>query len=135
MINPPHATKKKTVASSSPQGELGQAGGAGQGQKLTLHQLLSIDAVLPAPKESATGASAKQKQAKEKYRHLNNKKQLYKMEGTQGDGALSGSKKYMTETVGSQEHDVEKRGDKAATINDPFGKLFPKGTLRDRSWK
>lgn len=56
------------------------------------------------------------------------------MEGRQDEGAFAMSKKYKTEALGSQETS-EKKGDKAATSTDPFSKLLPKGTLRDRSWK
>lgn len=58
MINPPHSNKRKIVASRS-HTELGQGSGPGSPQKLTLHQLLNIDSVLPAPKEVRTGKQGK----------------------------------------------------------------------------
>lgn len=60
-------------------------------KQLTLHQLLNIDSVLPAQKAAPTGKHGKQRLAKEKYRHLSNKKQVYKMEepvvGSRGEAA------------------------------------------------
>ena len=79
MINPPHTIKKRlpNLGASRSQAELVQASAQKQ---LTLNQLLNIDSVLPAPKAVLTGKHGKQKLAKEKYRHLANKKQVYKME-------------------------------------------------------